>query len=74
MAWTLFQWWAVIGWPDGVEAFPGGVACTGVLGLVAAGVLLDVRCGRRREPAVVIPLRRSRDADADEPAARELAA
>jgi hypothetical protein len=29
MAWTLYQWWAVIGWPEGA----GGVYAAGVLGV-----------------------------------------
>ena len=74
VVWTLFQWWAVIGWPERLDAVSGGMACGGMVGLLAAGVLLDVRYARRYEPAVVIPLRRYRDTDADQRAARELAA
>jgi hypothetical protein len=75
VVWTLFQWWAVIGWPDGVDAFSGGLACTGVLSLAMAGVLLDVRGGRRPAPAIIMALRRPRDADVVEPpAVRDLAA
>jgi hypothetical protein len=56
--WTLYQWWAVIGWPEGPGAIYASMASTGLAGLLAAGVWRDVR--RARQPlARVFPLRRA---------------
>src|SRR5262245_43733057 len=52
--WTLYQWWAVIGWPEGPAAVYASMAGTGLAGLVAAVVWRDVQ--RSRPPAgCVIP-------------------
>jgi hypothetical protein len=55
LGWTLFQWWAVIGWAEGGGIY-AGLLFTGVLGLV--GRDLGRRLGESRMPGVVIPLRR----------------
>jgi hypothetical protein len=47
--WTLYQWWAVIGWPEGPVAVYASMAGTGLAGLVAAVVWRDVQ--RARQPA-----------------------
>jgi hypothetical protein len=50
VGWTLFQWWAVIGWPEHVTAAATAPLLFGVLSLVGIAVWQDVR----REPAVVL--------------------
>jgi hypothetical protein len=57
LGWTLFQWWAVLGWSDGGGVY-AGLVFTGVLGLV--GRDLGGRLDASRVPlaGVVIPLRR----------------
>jgi hypothetical protein len=58
VAWTLFQWWAVIGWPHG----PGAVYAAGVLGaclgLAGWDASREVRMARPLDvaSAPVIPL------------------
>jgi hypothetical protein len=50
LGWTLFQWWAVIGWPEHVTAAATAPMLSGVLTLMGIAVWQDVR----REP--VAPL------------------
>jgi hypothetical protein len=58
LAWTLYQWWAVIGWPDGMgSVYAAGVLGAG-LGLAGWDVSREVRVGRprARRAAAVVPL------------------
>jgi hypothetical protein len=55
LAWTLYQWWAVIGWPDGMgSVYAAGVLGAG-LGLAGWDVSREVR-PRARRAAAVVPL------------------
>src|SRR5262249_31532836 len=42
-AWTLFQWWAVIGWPSALGGGGGAVVGPAALGAIGLAVWLDVR-------------------------------
>jgi hypothetical protein len=59
LGWTLFQWWAVLGWADGGGLY-AGLVFAGVLGLVGRdlGRRLDECHGAPPRPGVVIALRR----------------
>ncbi len=62
-AWTLFQWWAVIGWPEQLDAAPAALLVSGITTLVGIAVWHDVdglrepAAGFRRRSARIIPLR-----------------
>lgn len=43
VAWTLFQWWAVIGWPEGLGAEGVTVLFAGAMGVVGIAVWRDLR-------------------------------
>jgi hypothetical protein len=58
LGWTLFQWWAVIGWPEGAGSLYAGVMFAGVMAVVSGSVWRDLRAeAADRPPAKVIPLR-----------------
>jgi hypothetical protein len=57
LAWTLFEWWAVIGWPDALETRPAVLILGGVGTLVGLVVWRGVR-EPRLTAARVIPLGR----------------
>ncbi|MGH7266927.1 MAG: hypothetical protein ACREMB_19065 [Candidatus Rokuibacteriota bacterium] len=57
VAWTLFEWWAVIGWPEALETRPAALILGGVATLVGLVVWRGVR-EPGPSPDEVIPLRR----------------
>jgi hypothetical protein len=57
IGWTLFQWWAVLGWSDG-GGISAGLVFTGVLGLVGRDLGRRLDASRLPPAGVVIPLRR----------------
>jgi hypothetical protein len=59
LGWTLFQWWAVLGWTDGGGMY-AGLLFAGVLGLLGRDLgsrLAGVRAAPAPRAGVVIPLR-----------------
>jgi len=59
LAWTLFQWWAVIGWPDGAGGVYAGAMFVGFIAVVTGSLWRDLRAEAQGDlPARVIPLPR----------------
>jgi hypothetical protein len=59
VGWTLFQWWAVVGWPVGMPPLLSGSLLAAVLGLVGLAVWRDVGAAAtapRPLPGRVVPL------------------
>jgi hypothetical protein len=59
LGWTLFQWWAVLGWSDG-GGWYAGLLFAGVLGLVGRSLgtrLAEPGAAPVRRGGAVIPLR-----------------
>jgi hypothetical protein len=58
LAWTLFQWWAVIGWPEGTGGVYAGAMFAWFIAVVTGSLWRDIRAEARADlPASVIPLR-----------------
>jgi hypothetical protein len=58
VAWTLFQWWAVIGWPEGTGGVYAGAMFAWFIAVVTGSLWRDIRAEARADlPASVIPLR-----------------
>jgi hypothetical protein len=55
LGWTVFQWWAVIGWPYALERSPAALILGGVATLVGLAVWRDVREPRLPEPSLKPP-------------------
>jgi hypothetical protein len=73
LAWTLFQWWAVVGWPTNVSPLDTAGVLAAVLGLVGLAVWQDVGTAapvRRERPGRVVTLRLPVSAGARAPAVR----
>jgi hypothetical protein len=57
LAWTLFQWWAVIGWPEGTGGVYAGAMFAWFVAVVTGSLFRDIRAEARADlPAPVIPL------------------
>jgi len=58
LVWTLFQWWAVIGWPEGTGGVYAGATFAWFIAVVAGSLWRDIQAETRADlPAPVIPLR-----------------
>src|SRR5262249_57027119 len=56
LAWTLFQWWAVIGWPEGSGGVYAGAMFAWFIAVVTGSLLRDIRAEARAGfPAPLIP-------------------
>jgi hypothetical protein len=73
LGWTLFQWWAVAGWPADAPPLYTAGALAAALSLVGLAVWRDVGAAapeRRELPGRVVTLRLPVSAGARAPAAR----